>query len=307
MIDAAKHAWIFPGQGAQSVGMGVDLAEAFPEAAEAYRIADETLDISISELCWGGPEEELKRTANQQPAILATSIAMWRALQAAKALPKPSYIAGHSLGEYSALVAGGSLELADALRLVRRRGELMEEHGLGGMIAIIGLDEEAVSLVAGETGVEIANVNSPGQVTLSGTAEALMVAEMAAQQRGARRVVQLPVNGAFHSTLMEPVAEALAPDIEGTRFVEPVAPLVTNVHAEPITHPDDLRQELVEQIASSVQWTRVMGFMLAEGVSEYIEIGPGNVLAGLARRIDRSATVHSADQLLTDMAMEGEA
>lgn len=298
MADAV--AWLFPGQGSQAVGMGKDLAARYRVAAEVYAIADQTLGFPVSTLCWEGPAEELTRTANQQPALLATSIAMQRVLAERGQIDRPAFIAGHSLGEYSALVAAGALDLADALRLVRRRGELMEEHGLGGMIALIGMDDEAAQVLANETGTEVANYNSPGQVTLSGTDEALAVAEMAAPTRGARRVVRLPVNGAFHSSLMEPVAAALAEDIEKVEMREPIAPLVTNVDATPISHPDDLRRELVEQISRSVQWVRVVETLVAEGVSAAVEIGPGNVLAGLARRIDRSLAVKTADQLLAD-------
>lgn len=297
---SAGYAWLFPGQGSQSVGMGRDLAAAREEAQSIYSIADETLAMSVSQLCWDGPEATLARTSIQQPAILTTSVAMYAVLTADNRLPAPDYIAGHSLGEYSALVAAGSLDFADALRLVRRRGKLMEEHGLGGMIAVIGLDEEAVALVAGESAAEVANFNAPGQTTLSGSEEALVVAEMAAKQRGARRVAKLPVNGAFHSSLMAPVAEHLAPDIEQTVFREPIAPLVCNVDAEPLRHPDDLRQELVNHITSSVQWTQVMQTIIDGGVSAACEIGPGNVLSGLARRIDRSVTVDTAEQLLAE-------
>ena len=270
MADAV--AWLFPGQGSQAVGMGKDLAARYRVAAEVYAIADQTLGFPVSTLCWEGPAEELTRTANQQPALLATSIAMQRVLAERGQIDRPAFIAGHSLGEYSALVAAGALDLADALRLVRRRGELMEEHGLGGMIALIGMDDEAAQVLANETGTEVANYNSPGQVTLSGTDEALAVAEMAAPTRGARRVVRLPVNGAFHSSLMEPVAAALAEDIEKVEMREPIAPLVTNVDATPISHPDDLRRELVEQISRSVQWVRVVETLVAEGVSAAVEI-----------------------------------
>lgn len=305
-MSGRSTGWIFPGQGSQRVGAGHDAAQSFPAAAEIFRIADETLDIDVSDICWNGPADELTRTANQQPAIVTISIALLEALRAAHELPDPAYVAGHSLGEYSALVAAGSLDFADALRLVRRRGQLMEQHGLGGMLAILGLDLDAVQLLAGETGVEVANNNCPGQVVVSGNEDALAVAEMAAKQRGAKRAVRLPVNGAFHSSHMRPVATELATDIEATEFREPIAPLVTNVHAQPITHPDDLRQELVDQIAHSVQWVDVMHFMIGEGVDSYLEIGPGNVLMGLARRIDRSVTVRPAEQLLNDLVLEGE-
>lgn len=294
------RAWLFPGQGSQVVGMGKSLAACHALAREVYALADRTLAIPLSELCWDGPRSELILTANQQPALLATSIAMQRVLVERGGAKPPGYIAGHSLGEYSALVAGGALELADALRLVRRRGELMEQHGIGGMIAIIGLDDEAAQVLANETGTQVANFNAPGQVTLSGTDEALAVAAMAAPTRGARRVVRLPVNGAFHSSLMQPVADALAPDIEKVEMRALTAPLISNVDAMPITHPDDLRRELVEQIARSVQWVRVVETLARLGVTHAVEMGPGNVLAGLARRIDRTLKVQTADQLLVE-------
>lgn len=298
---ADRTAWLFPGQGSQSVGMGKALAAARREAADVFALADETLGFPVSALCWDGPAEELTRTANLQPALLTTSIAMQRVLAADGRTGAPDFVAGHSLGEYAALVAAGALDLVDALRLVRRRGELMEEHAPGGMLAIIGLDEEAAQLVANETGTEVANFNSPGQVTLSGTDEALQIAEMAVSTRGARRAVRLQVNGAFHSSLMQPVAEALAPMIAETPVAKPIAPLVTNVDAEPVDHPDDIRRELVDQIARPVQWVRVMEFMAGRGVTQAYEIGPGNVLAGLSRRIDRSLTVHTADQLFAEV------
>lgn len=294
-------AWIFPGQGSQRVGMGRDLAAAHGSAAEAFAVADDVLGFAISELCWEGPDEALARTRNQQPALLTTSMAMLSVLRESGSLEPPDFLAGHSLGEYSALVAGGALGFDDALRLVRRRGELMEEFGLGGMIAVLGLDEEAVQLVAFETGVEVANINAPGQITLSGTDEALQVAELAATARGARRMVRLPVNGAFHSSSMRPVAEALARDIASTPFGPLSVPLVGNVDAELLTHPDDLRAELVEQITASVQWVRVVERLRDEGTTHFFELGPGNVLSGLIRRIDRSAATETAEQRLAQL------
>jgi [acyl-carrier-protein] S-malonyltransferase len=291
-------AWVFPGQGSQTVGMGRELAAQRPEAAEVYRAAAATLGFAVSELSWQGPEDELTRTPNQQPAIVTTSVAMLRVLLADGALPEPDYVAGHSLGEYSALVAAGAIELDDALRLVRRRGELMEQLARGAMIVVIGLDDEALQMVANESGAEVANFNAPGQTTLSGSEDAILAAEVAAKTRGARRVMRLPVNGAFHSTLMQPVAEALAPMIARTPVVKPMAPLISNVTAEPIVHPDDIRRELVEQITASVQWTRSVQTMIELGVSHFYEVGSGNVLSGLIGRIDKSVTTAPAERLL---------
>jgi [acyl-carrier-protein] S-malonyltransferase len=295
-------AWVFPGQGSQSVGMGRELAERFDAAGAAFQEADEALGFSISRLCWEGPEDELTRTSNQQPALVATSIASLRALLTTNVLPEPDYVAGHSLGEYSALVAAEAMELADAVRLVRRRGELMEIHGYGGMLAVIGLDDEAMRMVANESGAEVANFNSPGQTTLSGSEEALVVAELAAKARGARRVIRLAVNGAFHSTLMQPVADELAIDIDRTPISKPTVPLVSNVNAEPIAHPDDIRRELVEQITASVQWTRSVETMVELGVTHFYEIGAGNVLTGLIGRIDKSVTALASDKIFAEAA-----
>jgi [acyl-carrier-protein] S-malonyltransferase len=303
----AGVAWIFPGQGSQKVGMGQALSRARAEARDVFAAVDEALGFSISSVCWDGPEDELAATRNQQPALLAASIAMFRVLDADSRLPEPDYVAGHSLGEYSALVAAGALDLSDAVRLVRRRGELMEQHGAGGMIAVIGLDPEAAQVVATETGTEIANLNSPGQITISGSNEALAVAEMAAKERGARRVVRLPVNAAFHSSLMAPVAAELAADIAQTPFTKARVPLVSNVNAEPIVHPDDLRNELVEHITASVQWIRGVETMSELGVKHYYEVGPGNVLSGLIARIDKSAKTYQADkELASQLAAAGE-
>jgi [acyl-carrier-protein] S-malonyltransferase len=218
-------------------------------------------------------------------------------------LPEPDYVAGHSLGEYSALVAAGAMSLADGLRLVRCRGELMERYGRGGMLAVIGLDDEALALIANESGTEVANFNAPGQTTLSGSVEALVAAEIAAKGRGARRVIRLAVNGAFHSSLMAPVADALAPEIERTPIVKPRVPLVSNVNAEPIVHPDDIRRELIDQICASVQWTRSVETMIELGVSHFYEIGHGSVLSGLIGRIDKSATTLTSERLLANSAV----
>ncbi|HBY45270.1 MAG TPA: ACP S-malonyltransferase [Thermomicrobiales bacterium] len=299
---SAGVAWVFPGQGSQAVGMGQAVAEADADARAAFAEADAALGFSISRICWDGPEAALTRTSNQQPAIVATSVATLRALHAENLLPEPDYVAGHSLGEYSALVAADALTLPDAIRLVRRRGELMEEHALGSMIAILGLDETALGLVANETGTQIANFNAPGQITLSGSEDAIAVAEIAAKARGARRIVRLPVNGAFHSSLMEPVAEALGHDIDRTAVTKPRVPLVSNVTAEPIVHPDDIRRELVDQICASVQWMRSVETMIELSVTHFYEIGAGSVLSGLIGRINKSVTTVASDRLLASTA-----
>jgi [acyl-carrier-protein] S-malonyltransferase len=297
--SAGTVAWVFPGQGSQYVGMGLSLARHQPAAATVFDGADETLGFPLSELIFHGPDEELQQTANQQPAIVATSAAYLVALRDRGLLPEPAAVAGHSLGEYSALVAVDSLDLNDALTLVRRRGELMQQHGAGAMAAIIGLEPDAVADLAAEAGAEVANFNAPGQTTVSGRRETVATAMALAKERGARRVVQLPVSAAFHSSLMEPVVDGLRQLIEETAFREATVPLVTNVDATPIQHPDDLRRELLDQICASVRWIDVVERLHRDGVHTFIEVGPGKVLSGLIGRIARGAQTVAAEDLLT--------
>lgn len=291
-------AWIFPGQGSQKVGMGRDLAERSPAAARVFEAVDHALGFPLSDTIFNGPAEDLVSTRNQQPALLAASIAYLTVLRETGALPEPVCVAGHSLGEYAALVAAGSLDLSDAARMVRRRGELMEEHGLGGMIAVLGLDEAVLDEVAAAAGVEIANLNAPGQTTLSGRSDALEHAASLAKERGARRVVPLPVNGAFHSSLMRPVVEGMLPLIEHARVAPASVPLIANVDARPLREPDELRRELLRQITASVRWIDVVHGARGLGAAEFIEVGPGNVLTGLVRRILPDADARTADSLL---------
>ena len=304
MSDAENGtvAWVFPGQGSQYVGMGLGLARNQAAAATVFYGADETLGFALSELIFHGPDEELQQTANQQPAIVATSAAYLVALRDRGLLPEPAAVAGHSLGEYSALVAVDALDLNDALTLVRKRGELMQQHGAGAMAAIIGLDPDAVADIAATAGAEVANFNAPGQTTVSGRTESVEQAMAIAKERGARRAVRLPVSAAFHSSLMEPVVEGLRPLIEETAFREATVPLVTNVTATPIQHPDDLRRELLDQVCASVRWIDVIERMTADGVRSFIEVGPGKVLAGLIGRIAREARVEVADNLIAQDA-----
>ncbi len=293
-----KAAWVFPGQGSQRVGMGSKLAQADPDAKAVFDRVDDALGFRLSDIIFNGPDEELVATRNQQPALLATSIAYFAVLRRRGELPDPSVVAGHSLGEYTALVASGSLDLADAARLVRRRGELMEEHGLGGMIAVLGLEDSVLEEIAAASGAEIANINAPGQTTLSGRADTLERATELAKEAGARRVLPLPVNGAFHSSLMRPVVDGLKPMIDETPFNQPCVPLIANVDARLLTDPDDLRAELAAQITASVRWVDVVQRATAEGVNRFIEIGPGKVLSGLIARIAPGSTTDQAEALL---------
>lgn len=293
-------AWVFPGQGSQRVGMGQDLIERSDVAKAVFATVDEALGFPLSETIFNGPTESLVSTSNQQPAILATSIAYQTVLRETGRLPEPCCVAGHSLGEYTALVAAGALDLADAARIVRRRGELMEEHGRGGMIAVLGLDTTILEATAFETGVEVANFNAPGQITLSGRSDALERAAELAKERGARRVIPLPVNGAFHSSLMRPVVDALRPMIEEVTISTPQVPLIANVDGRPLTDPEEIRLELLEQITASVRWIEVVQTAHERGATRFIEIGPGKVLSGLVPRIVKGVEAVPAEALLRD-------
>jgi len=278
--------------------MGQALARTDEGVATAIRSADEILGIPLSDIIFNGPETALIATENQQPAIVTISIAYFLALRERNALPEPQFVAGHSLGEYSAMVAAGALDLSDGLRLVRRRGELMREHGTGSMAAIIGLDGEVVARIATEAGAEVANDNAPGQITISGRTEAVERGLDLAKAAGARRALMLPVNGAFHSSLMAQVVDGLRPLIEATDFAESAVPVVTNVDARPIQHPDDLRTELLDQICAPVRWVDVITTMSNAGVTHFHEVGPGKVLSGLVQRIARGAMTTTAESLL---------
>jgi len=290
MAELPKVAYVFPGQGSQSVGMGLDLYNAYSSAREVFDEADASLGFSLSRLCFEGPEEELTKTHNVQPAILVVSIACLKALVTADIadLPSPAFLAGHSLGEYTALVAAGALDLADAVVLVRERGRLMYEAGIknpGSMLAVIGLDEETVQDVCVQTGTEISNVNCPGQIVTSGAVQALAEANRLAKTKGARAIIPLKVSGAFHSALMEPIIAEFSKVISNVRFRPPSIPVISNVTAQPLTDVDSIRKELVKQLRNCIQWQRSVEYMIGSGVAAFYEIGPGTVLSGLIRRI----------------------
>jgi [acyl-carrier-protein] S-malonyltransferase len=286
-----KTAFIFPGQGAQSVGMGRALADRVPASREIFEKADEALGARLASLCFEGPEEELTLTANTQPAILATSIAALKALVERGA--KADYVAGHSLGEYSALVAAGSIRFEDAIRVVRRRGLFMQEAvpaGEGAMAALLGCGLDLVKAVcqeASELGVcSAANINSPSQTVIAGHRSAVERAVELARSRGAKRAVMLAVSAPFHCALMKPAAVLDATDFAGLSV-----PLVTNVDAELITQGAAAREALIRQVASPVRWSDSVRRLIDEGVGRFIEIGPGKVLSGLVRQISREVTV----------------
>jgi [acyl-carrier-protein] S-malonyltransferase len=291
MAELSKVAYVFPGQGSQSTGMGLDLYNSYPSAQGVFDEADASLGFPLSRLCFEGPEEELTKTHNVQPAILIVSIACLKALEKAAIanFPSPTFVAGHSLGEYTALVAAGALGLADAVLLVRERGRLMYEAGLknpGSMLAIIGLDEETVKDVCLQTGTEISNINCPGQIVISGAAQALAEANKLAKTRGARALIPLKVSGAFHSALMEPVIAEFSKIVSNVRFRPPVIPVISNVTARPLTAVDSIKKELVKQLRNCIQWQGSVEYMVHSGVTTFYEIGPGRVLSGLIRRIN---------------------
>lgn len=305
----SKTAWVFPGQGSQVVGMGKALAQNFPEIAELYTQADEALGYSLSGLCFEGPEADLTRTDNAQPALLVTSLAHLKALRLTQPdlLDEPPlFAAGHSLGEYTALVANGSLDFEDALRLVRERGRLMNQAGQGesgggsGMVAVIGADDAQLEEMARQYGVEVANFNSPGQTALSGTTESLARFTEAAKAAGIKRVIPLPVSAAFHSSLMRPMAAELGQLIKGINFTPARFPVVSNVTAQPLPLNDAaaLQQELVVQTYSPVRWVESVRTMFAGGATRFVEIGTGKVLGGLIKRIEKSAEVVNSDEVL---------
>lgn len=271
--------------------MGLDLYTSYPSAREVFDEADASLGFSLSSLCFEGPEDELTKTHNVQPALLVVSIACLRAIEEAGIadFPSPAFVAGHSLGEYTALVAAYALDLSDAVLLVRERGRLMYEAGLrnpGSMLAVIGLDEETVKDVCLQTGTEISNVNCPGQIVISGAAQALAEANKLAKARGARVVIPLKVSGAFHSALMEPVIAEFANIVSNVRFRPPAIPVISNVTAQPLIHVDSIKEELVKQLRNCIQWQGSVEYMTNSGVATFYEIGPGRVLSGLLRRIN---------------------
>ncbi len=289
----SRIACVFPGQGSQYSGMGRRMAEAYPIAREVFERADVVLGFPLSRLCFGGEEQELLKTENTQPAILTTSIACYRVLEQAGV--RPDFVAGHSLGEYTALVAAGSLAFEDALLLVRRRGQYMQEAvplGQGAMAAILGMPADAVERLCREVAhgqvCAPANFNSPQQIVISGHAEAVERAIALARERGARRAVRLPVSAPFHCALMQPAEDRLADDLACVTFADLVIPLVNNVDATIIASGEAARDGLRRQVSRPVRWEESVRRLLAEGVTTFIEVGPGRVLSGLIRTMDRS-------------------
>ncbi len=301
-MEQEKVAFVFPGQGAQEVGMGLDVYVHYASSREIFDQADKALGFQLSRLCFEGPDDELIQTVNVQPALLVVSIAYLRAIQEASEghFPAPAFVAGHSLGEYSALVATGVLSLADGVRLVRERGRLMHEAGRrkpGGMVAIIGVDQSIVEEICLFTGTEIANINSPGQIVISGSEDNLAKARRLAQVKGSRRIVPLKVSGAFHSSLMEPAIPGLKDAISRFTFNLTSAPIVSNVTAETVTEVEAIKEELVRQLRHCVQWQRTIENIITKGATTFFEIGPGEVLTGLIRRISPGVQTFNINNL----------
>lgn len=320
-------AFVFPGQGSQAVGMGADIYRASPAARAVYDLADAALGFGLSRMCFEGPEDALRETINTQPALVTTSLALLAALQEAagasftsgtpalSAPLTPAYVAGHSVGEYAALAASGALSVAETIKLARERGRLMHEQGTtlpSGMAAVLGMDTDALDAVCAEATqqaqqelssatsqkeqhpgvgrVVVANDNAPGQVVISGAQRALEIAMELAKSRGAKRVVPLAVSGAFHSPVMAPAADGLAQAVNAASLNDATIPIVSNISATPISSASELREELTRQIVSPVQWTRSVSWLAERGVTTFVEIGSGQVLAGLIRRIAKGAT-----------------
>ena len=307
MADLTKTAYVFPGQGSQWVGMGRDLGDNFASAKVVFDRADEVLGFPLSRLCFEGPEDELRQTSNAQPAILAVSYACLEAAREVNPdLPSPVFVAGHSLGEYTALAVAGVLDLATAVYLARERGRLMHEAGLsrpGSMAAVMGFDETLLAEVCRETGTYIVNINCPGQLVISGDRENMAQAMDLAKDKGAPRVIPLLVSGAFHTPLMQPAVDGMAEIVANLSFHEPVIPIIANTTAQPLTTAEAVKEELIQQLCHCVQWQRSIEYMIDEGVSNFIEIGPGKVLTGLIKRINKEVkTVNLGDaQAIRDL------
>jgi len=301
MSEAKKVAYVFPGQGSQWVGMGRDLYDNFESAKAILTQADEVLGFSLSRLCFEGPEDELRLTVNAQPALVTVSFACLKAAEdkLGDSFPAAAFVAGHSLGEYTALAAANVLDFATAVSLARERGRLMYEAGLakpGGMAAIIGLDEALLAEVCKETDTCIANFNCTGQLVISGAEENLPKAMDLAKARGASRAIPLQVSGAFHSPLMQPAADGLSNTIANLSFQDATVPIVANTTAGALTKAEEVKAELIAQLCNGVQWQRSIEYMLDNGVSTFMEIGPGKVLTGLIKRINKEAdTVNIGD------------
>jgi [acyl-carrier-protein] S-malonyltransferase len=298
-----KLAFIFPGQGAQSVGMGLDAYEADGAAKRIFDKADEVLGYSLTDLIFYGPEDQLKLTYHTQPALLTTSIAYYELLHAAGI--QPDYVAGHSLGEYSALVVAGVLSFEEAVRTVRLRGEFMDQAvpaGLGAMAAVLGAERDALAALCASISkdvgvVELANVNCPGQIVVSGSSEGVQAVVEQGKSIGAKRVIPLVVSGPFHSSMMKPASVKLAEALGDVTFHDAAIPVIANVSAKPIVQADEIRHSLVQQVYSPVLWEDCINRMIADGVQTFVEVGSGSVLTGLMKKINKDVQCHTLDSI----------
>jgi [acyl-carrier-protein] S-malonyltransferase len=299
-----KTAWVFPGQGSQTVGMCRDLYDNVSSARGIFEQADRVLGFPLSKLCFEGPEEELRQTVNAQPALVTASYAC---LEATREINKdkfalPAFSAGHSLGEYTALVAAGVFDFTTAVRLARERGRLMHEAGqkrAGGMAAIIGLEETKLAEVCRQSDTIIANINCPGQIVISGAIESIAKAMELSKAAGAIRAIPLQVSGAFHSPLMESIVAEMSAIVRSSLFKDPAIPVIGNMTAAPLANAEGVKEELINQLTNPVLWQRSVEYMVAQGVDTFIEIGPGKVLTGLIRRINRYVTTLNINDLAT--------
>ena len=290
--EALKRAFVFPGQGSQGVGMGLQLFDSSQAAREVFQEADDSLGVPLSEVIFQGPEQALRDTINSQPAIMTVSIACWKAWEEylGSKVEAPAALAGHSLGEYTSMVVGGVISFADGVKLVRERGRLMQQAAVdrpGGMAAILGLEEMALVQICAETGVELANINSDDQIVVSGDKIAVARAMDLASARGAKKTVPLTVSGAFHSSLMQQAREGLVEAVAALDFQDPQVPIIANSDCAVLKTGDEVREELVRSLCKCVQWKNTVRCMVDSGISQFIELGPASVLSGLIKRIDR--------------------
>ena len=302
--EANKRAYVFPGQGSQSVGMGTELFESSRVARETFEEADDSLGFPLSRLIFEGPAQDLQNTANSQPAIMTMSVAAWRTwqeMQGPEAMNAKA-VAGHSLGEYTSLVAADVIDFSDAVKLVRRRGELMNQAAVnrpGAMAAILGLNELAFAQICDETGVELANINTDDQIEISGDKIAVARAMDLASARGAKKTIPLPVSGAFHSSLMFEAASGLADAVQALNFKEPKMPIVGNCDSRLLSTSDEIRSELVNGLCQCVQWKDSVRHLVDSGITQFVEFGSGGVLAGLIKRIDRGVKVSTVSDTIS--------
>ena len=308
--QGAKVGYLFPGQGAQAVGMGKQLYDESPAARDVFHQVDMALERPLSNIMFNGPDDALRQTINAQPGIMAVSLACIKTMEErlGDAMPQPVVTAGHSLGEYTALAVSGVLDVGDTAKLVQRRGELMQvacDQNPGTMAAVIGLDEMTLEQIAQETGIYVSNINTAEQIVISGDVMGVARACDLATARGAKKAIPLRVGGAFHSGLMEPARAGIIEAISAMTFHDPQIPIVGNCDAEPLATAEDVKRELISQVCSCVQWKRSVDYMIGSGVNDFIEIGPGRALSGMVKRISRRSQIKSVGDLESILSLSG--